>query len=218
MDLTDFYKGGYVDGTYGARMKDAFCRILALPEERSDNAARVRRVRHFLSAKLGNSRSPSLLDVGSGLAVFPFRMREAGWRVTALDPDARAAEHAETHAGVPAIHADFMVWEPAAHAHFDVITLNKVLEHVENPVGMLAKACRWVRRGGFIYVEVPDAAAARVGPEREEFFIEHLHVFSKTSLKLASARAGLTVEACDALREPSGKFSLFAFMSKYEDT
>ena len=47
MDLTDFYRGGYVDGTYGDRLKENFKRILALPENQSDNAARVKRVLDF---------------------------------------------------------------------------------------------------------------------------------------------------------------------------
>jgi len=211
MDLTDFYRGGYVDGTYGDRMRESLERILALPESESDNAGRVKRVLDFAKNRWKTDKVPDLLDVGSGLAVFPFRMREAGWQVTALDPDARAAEHARQNAKVHSVHADFLTWEPPEGSRFDVITLNKVLEHVENPVAMLERARRWIRPGGFVYVEVPDAVAAQAGSNREEFFIEHLHLFSKESVVMTIKKSGWTAGASSCIREPSGKFTLFIF-------
>ena len=64
---------------------------------------------------------------------------------------------------------------------------------------------------GHVYVEVPDVAAAQDGPRREEFFIEHLHVFSPISLGVTIERAGFRLIELERLREPSGKFSIFAF-------
>ena len=211
MDLTDFYRGGYVDGTYGDRMKENFERILALPENQSDNAARVKRILDFAKSRWGAKKVPNLLDVGSGLAVFPFRMKEAGWRVTALDPDARAAAHASENAGVKSVHADFLQYEPENGEGFDVITLNKVLEHVEAPITMMAHARKWIRPGGFLYAEVPDAAAAKKDQAREEFFIEHLHIFTQSSLTQTAAKAGWKNELVEEICEPSGKITLFAF-------
>jgi len=211
MDLTDFYRGGYVDGTYGERMKETFLQILALPAEQSDNQARVRRVLEFANKHLEKKETHTLLDVGSGLAVFPYRMKEAGWNVTALDPDARAATHAREVAGVRAIHADFLTREPKSEERFDLITLNKVLEHVEDPVAMLSRARRWLRTGGILYVEVPDVTAAQDGPGREEFFIEHLHVFSPNSLALSLKKAGWKPLINSSLIEPSGKLTIFGF-------
>lgn len=211
MDLTDFYRGGYVDGTYGDRIKENFKRILALPENQSDNSARVKRVLDFVKKNWGGQKAPDLLDVGSGLAVFPLRMREAGWKVTALDPDPRAAVHAREQAGVQAIHADFLEYEPGEGDKFDMISMNKVLEHLENPVAMLARALRWIQSRGVAYLEVPDASAECLGPGREEFFIEHLHVFSHESLRLVIEKSGWTPLQITPLREASGKFTLAGF-------
>ena len=79
---------------------------------------------------------------------------------------------------------------------------------------MLAQAARsHVSAGGFVYVEVPDgAAAAAEGFGREEFFIEHLHVFSPASLAQLAARAGLSPVRIDRIREPSTKYTLAAFL------
>ena len=92
---------------------------------------------------------------------------------------------------------------------------NKVLEHVEDPVAMLARSSDVLAGGGVVYVEVPDGEAAAVqGPEREEFFIEHHHVFSLGSLAMTAARAGLSPLALERLREPSSKFTLRAFLAR----
>jgi hypothetical protein len=89
-----------------------------------------------------------------------------------------------------------------------------VLEHVPEPVPMLARAGAWLAPGGFVYVEVPDGeAAARDGAGREEFFIDHWHAFSAASLAMLASRAGFHAAAIERLREPSGKFTLRAFLT-----
>ena len=214
MDLRLLYGGTYVDSTYAAGMRSTFDRIRALPPEKSDNAGRVRRIVDFATRHFTPTMTaPSLLDVGSGLAVFPAAIKEAGWRCTALDPDPRAAAHAREVAGVDAMAADFMTIAADKLGRYDVITFNKVLEHLEDPVAMLQKASRHLRPGGFIYVEVPDEAAAAEGPGREEFFIEHYHVFSPGSVQILARQSGLQVLASERLREPSTKFTLRAFVA-----
>ena len=92
-----------------------------------------------------------------------------------------------------------------------MVTFNKVLEHVVAPVDMLAHGRAFAKREGFVYVELPDAAATAEGPGREEFFIDHHHVFSPASHAMLMERAGFTLLALERLREPSGKFTLRAF-------
>lgn len=211
MDLDALYDREYVESTYGAEgLWPTFERIVALPPERSDNAGRVERVDGYARAR-GLTDGATLLDVGSGLAVFPFRMQERGWLCTALDPDPRAVCHAE-ELGLNAVCADFR--GTAELGPFHAISFNKVLEHVVTPADMLANALRSLRAGGFVYVEVPDGeAAVGEGPGREEFFIEHHHVFSAVSLAMLAVEAGFRVDVLERLREPSTKFTLRAFLS-----
>ena len=213
MDLGALYSGSYVDSTYGQKMRQTFERIIGLPAGKSDNAGRVARILAFAAEALKGVASPTLLDIGSGLGVFPYKMKEAGWRCVALDPDPRASAHAREAVGVEAITGDFMKLPEQAAGMFHAVTLNKVLEHVADPTEMLRKAARHVKPGGFVYVEVPDVAAAVEGPGREEFFIEHLHVFSAESLLLLARQAGLRVLAVEAVREPSSKYTLRAFLA-----
>lgn len=215
MDISGLYGGAYVDNTYGDRMRATFDRILALPPKRSDNNARATCVIDFARKHLPAVTAPRLLDVGAGLSVFPQRMKAAGWRCTALDPDERAARHAREVVGVDAVAGDFMKLDTASLGPFDVITFNKVLEHVEDPVAMLARALPLLAAGGFVYLEVPDGeAASGEGPGREEFFIEHHHVFSAASAALLAVRAGFTPLLTQCLREPSSKFTIRVFAAR----
>lgn len=214
MDLTNLYSGAYVETTYGCRMRQTFDRILALPSEKSDNAGRVVKVLGFASSFFSSETKPTLLDVGSGLGVFPYRMKEAGWICTALDPDPQAAVHLREVVGAQVVTGDFMLIKSNQLGKFDVISFNKVLEHVEDPVAMLVKAFRYLNPGGFVYAEVPDGeAAASEGSGREEFFIEHHHVFSVASLALMASRAGFCALDIERLREPSSKYTIRTFLT-----
>jgi SAM-dependent methyltransferase len=205
LDLAALYEGDYMDATYsGERLRATYERIMALAPERSDNAGRVDRITSRLAPG-------SVLDVGSGLGVFAARMKEAGWSATALDPDPRAIAHARDHIGVGAVEADFMTADGVGR--HDLVTLNKVLEHVPEPVAMLERTRTALSDDGTVYVELSDGeCVVAEGPGREEFFIEHLHVFSMASTCLLAQHAGFVVRAAERLREPSGKFTLYAFL------
>ena len=65
-----------------------------------------------------------------------------------------------------------------------------------------------------MYVELPDGEAAIVeGPEREEFLVEHLGVFSMASLSLLISQAGFQAQLIERVREPSTKYTLRAFLT-----
>jgi SAM-dependent methyltransferase len=213
MTVATDYESSYVDATYqgAAGLAATFDRIIALPYEQSDNAHRMARVRTFAATHLQAVRQPRLLDIGAGLGVFPYAVRQAGWTCVAIDPDPRAVEHMHARVGIEAICGDFMKVEGIGI--FDVVTLNKVLEHVEDPVPMLERVRSVLSPGGFVYIEVPDGEmAARVGQERQEFFIEHFHIFSFASTVMLASRAGFTAVCIERLQEPSTKFTLRGFL------
>jgi len=212
IDLSDLYRREYMRATYGGWLKKRFEEIVALPEAKSDNAGRVKRITSFVAGE-------TVLDVGSGLCVFLYGMEKAGWRGTALDPDETACRQAREVVGVETVCEDFMRAERLGK--YDLVAFNKVLEHVADPVAMLSRAKKWVGKGGLVYVEVPDgefAARDSKGKEREEFFIEHEHVFSAPSLALLIRRSGFFLRLMGRLLEPSGKYTLWAFGRRAGDT
>jgi SAM-dependent methyltransferase len=212
LDPAALYEGAYVDATYTeSGLARTFDRIMGLPPEGSDNTQRVRRIVDQLAD--GRTSERTLLDVGSGLGVFPARMKQEGWACVALDPDPRAVEHARERIGVEAVQGDFIGVEEIGS--FSLVTLNKVLEHVPDPVEMLERCHPFIAPGGTVYVEVPDGELASADPDgadREEFYIEHLWAFSATSLSLLADRAGFVTRRLERVREPSDKYTLFAFL------
>lgn len=220
MDMSELYRRDYVSSTYGDDgIKKAFEQIISLPPHQSDNAGRVKRIielatKHFSLSKNGHFR-PKVLDVGSGLCVFLHRLKaKTDWPCTALDPDPRAAQHARDVVGVGAICGNFI--EIDTLGRYDIITFNKVLEHVEDPVSMLAKSATSLNKNGFIYLELPDGeAASKEGPEREEFFIDHHHIFSRRSAEILGNLSGFTLRHIEQIREPSTKYTFVAFLSPH---
>lgn len=211
LPLRRLYNKNYADVAHGGgRMKERFDQIMSLSKSVSDNFGRVNRVVSFARER-GLARAPAILDVGSGLCVFLAVIKKFGWRCTALDPDPRAVHHAKQVAKVNARCGDFRHW--VSKRLFNVISFNKVLEHVVDPVIMLRKARTMLRPGGFVYIEVPDGeSAVQEGFHREEFFVDHWHVFSASSLALMGSRSGLGISLLKRIREPSGKFTLCAFL------
>ena len=234
IDLGFLYDGAYVDATYGDYdgIARTFDRIVGLPPDRSDNAGRVARIEAFagqgvfagcgalagcgtLAGRSGLERDgprPRLLDIGAGLGVFPHAMASRGWEVSAIDPDPRAARHMRERLGLTVIESDIFDIRAESIGPFDAVTLNKVLEHVVEPVDLLRRAAGFLNENGFVYFEVPDGPGAlREGVHREEFFIEHHHAFSEESARHLARTAGLVPVESQALVEPSGKYTITVF-------
>ncbi len=215
MKLGALYEGEYNASTYTDRegMQRTFQKIISLPSGKSDNYGRCENIKSFIS-----ERKPSVpfkdirvLDIGSGLGVFPWQMKQFGFSVHALDPDTASVGHIKDEIQIPCYSGDF--FEISIAESFDLICLNKVLEHVRDPIKMLARTASILRPGGYVYIELPDAECAfRDGAQREEFVIDHIHVFSGNSLFLLASRAGFLVETFERLQEPSTKYTLRAFL------
>ena len=214
MQIQTEYDGAYVDATYenASKLRKTFERIISLPEKASDNTGRFKAVKNFAENFFGDSLPPKLLDIGSGLGVFPHAVKLAGWSCTAIDPDHKAVEHIKNQLKIDALHGDFMELPPSKR--FNIITLNKVLEHVNDPILMLGQAKRWIEEKGFVYIEVPDGElACKEGSCREEFFVDHLHIFSLASVAILASRAGFVVRQINRLQEPSSKYTIRAFLT-----
>ena len=64
------------------------------------------------------------------------------------------------------------LFEFKSNRKFNLITFNKVLEHVDNPVEILKKSKDYLKPNGFVYIELPDGDNALKSEgiiNREEF-------------------------------------------------
>jgi len=213
-----YYEVDFKDSSIGEK----FAWVMGLPPERSDNAQRVERVVAFLAqwrtaARLEGSAPLRALDIGAGTGVFLARFTERaavlGWRCDALavEPDPHAAAHLRAlgRFGV----RERLFARGAVEGAFDLCTLNKVVEHVADPLPLLRDAGSILRTdGGLLYVEVPDKETAyRRAPGDNILGALHRHLYTPAGLAVALERAALHTLRIDRLYEPSGKISLAAF-------
>jgi 2-polyprenyl-3-methyl-5-hydroxy-6-metoxy-1,4-benzoquinol methylase len=212
-----FYQGDYNDRTYGERWNARFEFIMSLPFEKSDNKQRCARIHDFLLKKGNIPHQTKVLDIGSGLGVFSAEMNNHNYLTHIVDPDQKSVEHALNVIGVreawqgSVLEIDKYLGEKK----FDFISLNKVLEHVPSPLHALSSLQAYLHDCGIVYVELPDGEAAEEFDstfESQEFCIEHLTVFGSKSISWLVENAGFTTLKIDRVHEPSGKFSIYAFL------
>lgn len=95
-----------------------------------------------------------LLDVGCGNGIFLLRARQAGWRVTGLEPDPIAVAAAR-RADLDVVQGTLDTWR--GEESFDVITASHVIEHVHDPLEFLRQIFSLLLPGGRIWLATPNA-------------------------------------------------------------
>ena len=212
MSISNLYSSTYNDSLYSGKLKKNFDKIKNLPPLQTDNFFRAERVDKFINKNNLKDKNLKVLDIGTGLGIFPYSMKKKGYSVTGIDPDKRSCSHLRKNLKIRAIHGNFLKLK--IKKKFDLVTLNKVIEHIANPKLMLSKVKKILNKNGHLYIEVPDIAAAKLGKNREEFHLDHLHVFSKSSLLYLSRQLKLKKLNIKSIKEPSGKFTIFGFFKK----
>lgn len=209
-DLEKIYKKEYVAKTYGKLLNKEFKKIINYPKNKSDNYWRKKRIIDFSKKffKLKNKIKIPLLDIGSGLGVFPYSIKD-NFKVTAIDPDAENTKHLK-NIKIKTIKGYYK--KNLLNNRFNIITINKVLEHIEKPEQILKNLRNNIKKNHFIYIEVPDGEnAKKYGKNREEFFIEHFHAFSIKSLEILCLKFNLSTLLIKSIKEPSGKYTIYGF-------
>ncbi len=149
----------------------------------------------FRSEYLGLSaeRLGRLLDVGCGGGEFLLKMRELGWEVEGVETDPVAAGKAVRDFGL-LVHSSSLQDASLPSGYFDVITLNHVIEHVEDPVALIRECSRLLRRGGRLVLMTPNMQSLGHKFFKQYWrgleFPRHLKIFSERSLLLCTSLSG----------------------------
>ncbi len=142
----------------------------------------------------------SVLDVGGGRGWMLDAARAADERVSRtqvvdIDPGAEAAARASGHGYFRGRIEDY-----PSDTRFDLVLMLNLIEHVEDPVAVLAKVGGLLAQGGRILVKTPnrDSLDARLFRHRSwggYHCPRHWVLFDAPSFAAAARRAGLRIES-----------------------
>jgi SAM-dependent methyltransferase len=134
-----------------------------------------------------------LLDIGCATGTFACEAEQAGWQVTGLEASAWSLAYARHR-------CDNVTWVNAlvetavlAEEQFDVITVWDVLEHVASPTSTLRQLRRWLKPGGWLFLNLPNRAsqvARLLGPHWVLLLREHVWYFSPPTLQRLLNKTG----------------------------
>ena len=216
----NFYKGFYNNSIKSKHrnLLNRFRKIINLPLTKSDNKNRANRIHflHFLLEKNKKATAMELLDVGSGTGVFSYEMSKKGYNVSCVDPDPAAIDHIKKNIAVKKAWAGTIKDVPK-NILFNLITCNKVIEHIDNPIETVRVFQDYLKKNGIIYIEVPfgEEIVKNMKPaDRPEFVIDHLNIFTRSSFRYLAKKCELNILFQEAIIDPSGKNTIFALLKR----
>jgi len=131
-------------------------------------------------------RPGKLLDIGCGSGWFIDQMRDQGWDVTGVEPNAAAANFGKTERGLNIIPGSLLDANFPSN-FFDYVRMNHSLEHMGNPNEVLEEAHRILSDSGKLMIGVPnrDSLNARVFGQYWHHLALPVHTFTYSSRTLS---------------------------------
>ncbi len=155
----------------------------------------------YAEKQVGEGQGRLWLDVGAGIGDMVSVAKERGWQAVGLELSETSVAFAQETFDV-VLHSqtleEYLVQRPEVMGRAAMVSLIGVLEHVVDPMGLLAQAHKVLMPGGAVMIQVPignslAAMVQSVFPHnvfRHMNPIEHIMLFTEPSLKEALDRAG----------------------------
>ncbi len=141
-----------------------------------------------------------LLEVGSSLGYLLDVFKQDGWDVMGVEPFYQACRHSREELGLDVKNA---ILETAGlpEASFDVVLLNHVIEHLDDPMGTLREVNRILKPEGHFVIETPryDTLMFRLLGRRERSLGcgGHIYFFTTRTLRNLYEAAGFKTVQLD---------------------
>ncbi|RYH36654.1 MAG: class I SAM-dependent methyltransferase [Alcaligenaceae bacterium] len=164
---------------------------------------RLRYTANYLLDALDLRDDSILLDYGCGEGSLFAALRASGFRgkLAGVEPNPEFARYAAALG-----NADVKA-ELSSFNRLDAVVLNHVLEHLVDPIGVLAEIrCRLVK-GGLLYVDVPDADRYE---SVSDLHLAHVLHFTSRTLRTTLKAAGFDIVVCEPHDPPHHPHSLRA--------
>lgn len=163
---------------------------------------RLSRIASLLGKTPGDMR---VLDIGCSRGQFVAAAIAAGYCAEGVEPAPRIAEAARA-AGVP-VHTGLLEEQQFPDAAFDALTLFEVIEHLREPMPLLAECHRVLKPGGILLVSTANAeswTASAMGARWDYLDMArdggHISFYNPRSIAKLARRAGFEVARIDTAR------------------
>ncbi len=142
----------------------------------------------------GFTRGGKALDVGCAAGLFLKRLVDAGWQGYGIEPERAYVAYGREELGLDITEGYFDSASFAGH-QFDLVVIAHVIEHIQDPVGLLQLAGERLTDDGYLFVETPNALRPKEPFYTSFLSSPHLHLFSPQTLAQTVQRAGFQVLA-----------------------
>ena len=134
-----------------------------------------------------------LAEIGGGYGFLLAEFKKDGWDVLGVEPDAYGCRYAKEKHGIDVFNG---ILENAgiSDESFDVVLLNHVIEHLDDPLGLLREINRVLKPNGHFVIETPryDSLMFKLLGRRERSVNcdGHIYFFTTQTLKNLYEAAG----------------------------
>lgn len=150
--------------------------------------------KRFLVARRFLKNPGKVLDIGTSTGVMLDVFKEHGWETWGVEPSGSAGDAKKRG---HKIENTFFEKAKLPKDYFDLVIMNHTLEHLADPVGILKRIYTVLKKGGLVYIDVPNAGgvASRVMKDNWPYRLplEHKQQFTRESLRKAMKDAGFEV-------------------------
>ncbi|MGA1794449.1 MAG: class I SAM-dependent methyltransferase [bacterium] len=155
-------------------------------------------------------RKGSILDVGCGRGIMIHELHKRGWQVAGTQVSATAGSFIRKTFGIDCFIGELPHASFSRHS-FDIVTMWHVLEHLPDPL-LYLRCCRGlVRPGGYLLIEVPNAASWSARMTKTAWMgwdpLHHMHHYTPSTVRLALHKAGFSPISWDFLSWEYGPFT-----------
>lgn len=136
-----------------------------------------------------------LLEIGCASGGFLYAARDYGWQVKGVEYFEPAVRYGREHYNLDIIAGSLLEIE-LPKEYFDLVIMNMVIEHLEDPIGTLFRINQLLRLKGAIYIHTPnyDSLTLKLFPGYPKFFPrDHFYFFTVKTLEKMLERAGFQI-------------------------
>ncbi len=139
------------------------------------------------------------LDIGCSSGYFLYALRDFVHECVGIELNKSDVEFARRKVGVKVYDCPLEETD-IPPGYFDIVFMFDVLEHIEDPIQFLRTARRYIKPGGYIYIEVDNVDDSLLSiyeiKEYADFWYRepHLFYFSPKTLKSVAEKAGFLGE------------------------